>query len=176
MSASLTGLLTVTQNERSLRRGSSTMSSTFHEDETTKETEKTFEKGECSRQAEDINVQVLEYFLRFQESILVSHEALNIKMDKLTTLLKEVDKIEKEAIKMKEKKMDKGQVRQSVIGKSAPVNWVVRRSMRRGTLPSKIMRSLFTTKFGSAKPKKEKVKFNSEGFQGPSFKLLSQGL
>ena len=39
--------------------------STFHERQTTKETEKRFEKGECSRQVEHMNVKVPEYFLKF---------------------------------------------------------------------------------------------------------------
>ncbi|KAA0065320.1 hypothetical protein E5676_scaffold491G00060 [Cucumis melo var. makuwa] len=57
--------------------------SMFHEGETTNETEKTFEKGEYCRQVEDMNIQVPEYFFRFQELMLASHEAVNIKMGKL---------------------------------------------------------------------------------------------
>ena len=52
----------------------------------------------------------------------------------------------------------------------------IRRSMGRGTLPLRIMKSPFTTKFGSIEPKKEKLELNSERFEGPTFKLLFQGL
>uniref|UniRef100_A0A0A0K3B0 Uncharacterized protein n=1 Tax=Cucumis sativus TaxID=3659 RepID=A0A0A0K3B0_CUCSA len=50
---------------------------TFHERKTTKETEKRFEKGECSRQVEHTNIEDL------LSIIMASNEALNWKMEKL---------------------------------------------------------------------------------------------
>ncbi|XP_050938628.1 uncharacterized protein LOC127148589 [Cucumis melo] len=38
----------------------------------------------------------------------------------------------------------------------------VRKSIRRGTLPSQILRSPYTTKFGSTEPKKERIEFNAQ--------------
>ncbi|KAA0062693.1 hypothetical protein E5676_scaffold132G00010 [Cucumis melo var. makuwa] len=57
-----------------------------------------------------------------------------------TALLNEVDKIEKESTKMKAR------------GRDIAYQQVVRKSMRRGNLPSRILRLLFTMKFGSTEP------------------------
>ncbi|KAA0042894.1 hypothetical protein E5676_scaffold108G001160 [Cucumis melo var. makuwa] len=101
-----------------------------------------------------------------------------------TAILNEVDKIEKKAIKMKKKKLEKRLAQRLVAVKTATITargrdiayqQAVRKSMRRGNLPSRILKSSFTTKFGSARPKKKKIQLNSQGFEAPSFKLLSQG-
>ena len=52
--------------------------SMFHGTET-----RNFEKGECSKESEGINTQILEYFLTFQEIMLTNNEELNKKLDKL---------------------------------------------------------------------------------------------
>ncbi|KAL0533333.1 hypothetical protein IC582_030149 [Cucumis melo] len=39
-----------------------------------------------------------------------------------------------------------------------------------------VLRSPYTTKSDSTKPKKERIEFNAQGFEAPTFKLLSQDL
>ncbi|KAA0058844.1 uncharacterized protein E5676_scaffold1607G001000 [Cucumis melo var. makuwa] len=136
--------------------------STFHERIMGEETHETFERGECSQQPKSSNEEIPYYFLNFQELIMANDQCLNQILDKLiedveclknmfkekndllddvvynTALLNEVDKIEKEAIKMKSYQQ------------------AVRKSMRRGNLPSRILRLPYTMKFGSVEPKKEK--------------------
>ena len=70
--------------------------STFHERKPTKETRKRLEKGECSRQAEHTDVEVPKYFFRFQELIMASNEALNLKMDKMLVEVEGLKKLLKE--------------------------------------------------------------------------------
>ena len=57
--------------------------STFQERQSTKETNERFEKWECSRQAEQSNVEAPEYFLKFQELMMANNQVLNVKLDKL---------------------------------------------------------------------------------------------
>uniref|UniRef100_A0A9I9D8Z1 Uncharacterized protein n=1 Tax=Cucumis melo TaxID=3656 RepID=A0A9I9D8Z1_CUCME len=47
------------------------------------ETNERFKKGECSQQAELSNEEVAEYFLKFQELIMINNQALNMKLGKL---------------------------------------------------------------------------------------------
>ena len=47
------------------------------------ETNERFEKGECSRQVEQSNEEVPEYFLKFQELTMANNKSLNMKLDKL---------------------------------------------------------------------------------------------
>uniref|UniRef100_A0A9I9ED30 Uncharacterized protein n=1 Tax=Cucumis melo TaxID=3656 RepID=A0A9I9ED30_CUCME len=80
---------------------------------------------------------------------------------------------------MKKRKLEKRPAQRLEPVRTTTINayqQIVRKSMSRGNLPSRMLRLPYTTKFGSAEPKKEKKELNVQGFEAPSFKLLSQGL
>ena len=57
--------------------------SIFHETEIREKTHETFERGECSWQHEPSNEETPNYFLKFEELIMVNNQYLNQKLDKL---------------------------------------------------------------------------------------------
>ncbi|KAA0039150.1 uncharacterized protein E5676_scaffold322G00230 [Cucumis melo var. makuwa] len=164
---------------------------TFHERKMREETHKTFKRGKCSRQPEPSNEEVLDYFLKFQEFIMANSQKLdkliadveclkNMFKDKVIEIVENNENIQRDDNNdggegdTNNENVD-NEVDRDLTNQQA-YQLAVRKSIRRGNLSSRILRSSYTTKFGSAEPKKKKIEFNVQGSEALSFKLLSQGL
>ncbi|KAA0065453.1 uncharacterized protein E6C27_scaffold17G001390 [Cucumis melo var. makuwa] len=146
---------------------------TFHEYVMREETNVTFERGESSRQGEASNKKIPDYFLKFQELILTNNECLNNKLD---LLIKEVESL---------KDMLKEKVNQIVENNDniprddnndEGLSTSSQKEHEERDFTFTVLRSPYTTKSDSTKPKKERIEFNAQGFEAPTFKLLSQDL